>query len=62
MGFGFAFALHLPGAGIDHSAGVNWGPPSEEVEFDFPDGEEVCRCRRVNEVRRPWCEVCVGIL
>lgn len=25
------------------------GPPSADVEYDFPNDDEVCRCRRVNE-------------
>lgn len=33
----------------DGLAGVNWGPPSADVEYNYPDTEEVCRCRRVNE-------------
>ncbi|KIW07374.1 uncharacterized protein PV09_02219 [Verruconis gallopava] len=35
--------------GDSWASGINWGPPSAEVEYNYPDSEEVCRCRRVNE-------------
>jgi hypothetical protein len=35
--------------GDSWASGVNYGSPSEEVEYNFPDSDEVCRCRRVNE-------------
>jgi hypothetical protein len=35
--------------GDSWASGVNWGPPSADTEFDFPDGDEVCRCRRMRE-------------
>jgi hypothetical protein len=35
--------------GDSWASGVNYGPPSEEVEYNFPDSDEVCRCRRINE-------------
>jgi hypothetical protein len=35
--------------GDSWASGLNYGPPSEDMEYDFPDSDEVCRCRRVNE-------------
>jgi hypothetical protein len=35
--------------GDSWASGVNYGPPSEEIEYNFPDSDEICRCRRVNE-------------
>ena len=35
--------------GDSWASGVNYGPPSDDLEYDYPDGEEICRCRRVNE-------------
>ena len=41
--------LRYAALGDSWVSGVNWGPPSEETEYDFPDSEEVCRCRRMRE-------------
>lgn len=41
--------LRYAALGDSWASGVNWGPPSAEVEYDFPSDSEVCRCRRVNE-------------
>lgn len=35
--------------GDSWASGVNWGPPSEDTEYNFPDSDEVCRCRRMRE-------------
>ncbi|KAF2665064.1 SGNH hydrolase [Microthyrium microscopicum] len=35
--------------GDSWASGVNWGPPSENTEFDFPDDQKVCQCRRMRE-------------
>jgi hypothetical protein len=35
--------------GDSWASGLNYGPPSEDLEYDFPDSDEICRCRRVNE-------------
>jgi hypothetical protein len=41
--------LRYAAFGDSWASGVNWGPPSEDLEYDFPDSDEVCRCRRVRE-------------
>jgi hypothetical protein len=41
--------LRYAALGDSWASGVNWGPPSADVEYDFPSDSEVCRCRRVNE-------------
>jgi hypothetical protein len=35
--------------GDSWSSGVNYGPASQDLEYDWPNGTETCRCRRVNE-------------
>ncbi|KAF2100069.1 hypothetical protein NA57DRAFT_55998 [Rhizodiscina lignyota] len=35
--------------GDSWSSGVNYGPADQELEYDYPNGTETCRCRRVNE-------------
>lgn len=35
--------------GDSWSSGVNYGPPNADLEYDYPNGTETCRCRRVNE-------------
>jgi hypothetical protein len=35
--------------GDSWASGVNYGPPDENLEYDFPDSDEICRCRRVKE-------------
>lgn len=51
-----AFAHHCDAEHIRYAAfgdswasGVNYGPPNADLEYDFPNNEELCRCRRVNE-------------
>ena len=41
--------LRYAAFGDSWASGVNHGPPSEALEYDFPDSDKVCRCRRVNE-------------
>ncbi|KAJ9639012.1 hypothetical protein H2201_005924 [Coniosporium apollinis] len=35
--------------GDSWASGANYGPPNENLEYDFSNNEELCRCRRVNE-------------
>ncbi|EON69146.1 hypothetical protein W97_08332 [Coniosporium apollinis CBS 100218] len=51
-----AFAHHRDAENIRYAAfgdswasGVNYGPPNADLEYDSPNNEELCRCRRVNE-------------
>jgi hypothetical protein len=44
-----AGTLRYAAFGDSWTTGVSWGAPNEEVEVDFPDQEEICRCRRTTE-------------
>lgn len=35
--------------GDSWSSGVNYGGPDASVEYNYPDQDEICRCRRVKE-------------
>lgn len=41
--------LRFASFGDSWSSGVNYGPPDESLEYNYPNQSEVCRCRRVNE-------------
>ena len=41
--------LRYAAFGDSWASGVNHGPPNEALEYDFPDSDKVCQCRRVNE-------------
>ena len=40
--------LRYAAFGDSWASGISYGAPGEEVEYDFPDSDEVCRCRRSN--------------
>lgn len=41
--------LRYTAFGDSWTSGVNYGPPSQELEYNYPNQSEICRCRRVNE-------------